>query len=70
MWAREALAEAGRECEAHYAALLMVGCADAVALDRTWDALRQAFGEGHCYDPRERMLELRIRETLKEGNNS
>lgn len=70
MWAREALAEAERECEAHYGSLLHDGCEPGVALDRTWDALRSAFGDGHCYDPRERMLELRIRETLKEGDNS
>jgi hypothetical protein len=70
MWAREALARAESECETHYAALLRGGCEQEIALERTWDALRQAFGDGHCYDPRERMLELRIRETLKEGNNS
>lgn len=50
-------------CEGRYLALVADGCAEAVAAERTFEALRAACGEtDHCYDPRDRLFERRLRD--------
>ena len=50
-------------CEDHFTQLITDGCAEDVALDRTWDAYVCAFAQSpvHCFDPRDRLFETRLR---------
>lgn len=65
---RAALARMVGECEARFAALVQDGCAEDVAADRTFDALRAALGEiPHPFDSRDRLFETRLRAIAAEG---
>ena len=58
----ETLAEMERLCEDRYQQLIQGGCDSEVAADRTYDALRAAFGEvEHAYDKRDRLFENKLR---------
>ena len=61
------IAEMLAACGEHYRQLVTGGCEESIALDRTWDAYECAFlgGDAHCFDPRDRLLENRLR-TIKE----
>jgi len=50
-------------CESRYRELLDGGCAEDVAADRVWDALTCALDrqDQHCFDPRDRLFENRLR---------
>lgn len=49
-------------CEQRYQQLISGGCVEDVAADRTYDALRAAFGEvEHAYDKRDRLFENKLR---------
>lgn len=49
-------------CEGRYQQLISGGCDEDVAADRTYDALRAAFGEvEHAYDKRDRLFENKLR---------
>ena len=49
-------------CEGRYQQLISGGCDSEVAADRTYDALRAAFGEvEHAYDKRDRLIENKLR---------
>ena len=58
-----------RECTKHYERLIAAGCAEDVALDRTWDAYQCALAgsSNHCFDPRDRMLENKLRTIRERG---
>ena len=58
----ETLAEMERLCEDRYQQLIQGGCDSEVAADRTYDALRAAFGEvEHAYDKRDRLFKNKLR---------
>lgn len=50
-------------CNERYKNLIDSGCAEDVALDRTWDAFECAFNgaDVHCFDPRDRLFESKLR---------
>lgn len=53
------------ECERHFRRLKAEGCADDVAADRTFDAWESALtGDHHCFDPRDRLFESKVRTIL------
>lgn len=56
-------------CEERYRVLTAnQRCAEDVAADRTFDALRAALGEvPGCYDPRDRLFEQRLRAIATKG---
>lgn len=56
-----------RACTNHYEQLKAGGCAEDVALDRTWDAYTCALDDSdvHCFDPRDRLFESKLR-TIRE----
>jgi hypothetical protein len=56
-------------CEARYKELLDGGCVEDVAADRVWDALNCALEkeDTHCFDPRDRVFESRLRAVAQEG---
>ena len=55
-------------CNDYYSTLLRSGCADDVALDRTWDCYERAFyGDGQCFDPRDRLFESKLRKLREKG---
>ena len=58
-----------RACTDHYQRLMAGGCAEPVALDRTWDAYCCALmlTPAHCYDPRDRLFESKLRNIRKKG---
>lgn len=58
-----------RACTDHFERLIASGCANDVALDRTWDAYVCAFAQssGHCFDPRDRLLESKLRTIRQKG---
>ena len=56
-------------CTDRFNQLISDGCAEQVALDRTWDAYCCAFAESdvHCFDPRDRLFESKLRTIRKKG---
>lgn len=53
-------------CEDRFTQLTNQGCDEDVAADRTFDALRAAYGEvPHCYDKRDRLFESKLREAAE-----
>lgn len=58
-----------RECTKHYERLIAGGCAEDVALDRTWDAYQCALAVSstHCFDPRDRLFESSLRNIRQKG---
>ena len=52
-----------QECSAHMGRLVARGAHPDVARDRCWDAYEAAWLglERHCFDPRDRLLENRLR---------
>ena len=58
-----------RACTDHYQRLMAGGCAEDVALDRTWDAYDCAFAQSpnHCFDPRDRLFENKLRTIRERG---
>ena len=58
-----------RACTDHFERLIADGCAEDVALDRTWDAYLCAFSRSssHCFDPRDRLFENKLRTIRERG---
>jgi len=58
-----------RACDHHFNQLVTDGCAEDVAMDRTWDAYECAFTQSatHCYDPRDRLFENKLRTIRERG---
>ena len=58
-----------RACTDYFNRLTAGGCAEDVALDRTWDAYCCAFAQTftHCYDPRDRLFESKLRRMQEKG---
>lgn len=56
-------------CEARYKQLVAAGVAEDVACDRTYDAYSCAFAQSdvHCFDPRDRLFENKLRNIRKKG---
>lgn len=56
-------------CTDHFTQLIADGCAEDVALDRTWDAYVCAFAQSanHCFDPRDRLFENKLRTIRERG---
>lgn len=65
----ECLCEIAGLCEERYKELVDGGCMDDVAADRIFDALRCALEktDAHCFDPRDRLFESRLRTEAKKG---
>lgn len=63
----ETVAKMLAACTAKYKQLISDGCAEDVALDRTWDAYTCAFMQTdfHCYDPRDSLFESKLRTIRK-----
>jgi len=61
-----------RACTDRHANLVSGGCADDVALDRTWDAYVCALTQSstHCFDPRDRLFENKLRTIVQKGNDN
>lgn len=66
---RENVTEMIAACTARYNQLVTDGCAEDVALDRTWDAYSCALSQSStsCYDPRDRLFESKLRTIRKKG---
>ena len=56
-------------CNERFKNLVDSGCAEDVALDRTWDAYVCAFdgADVHCYDQRDRLFEGKLRTIREKG---
>lgn len=56
-------------CNDHFTKLVSGGCAEDVALDRTWDAYVCAFDQSaaHCFDPRDHLFEAKLRTIRERG---
>lgn len=56
-------------CNDRFTQLITDGCAEGVALDRTWDAYTCAFdlSDAHCFDPRDRLFESKLRTIRERG---
>lgn len=56
-------------CESHYVHLLEEGVDSDVACDRVFDAYDCAFAQKgiHCFDPRDRLFENRLRTIRERG---
>lgn len=56
-------------CNERLKNLVTSGCDESVALDRTWDAFDCAYvqSEVHCYDPRDRLFENKLRTIAQKG---
>ena len=66
-----ALFEMGGMCEDYYIKLIEDGCAEDVAADRTFDALKAALGEvPQCFDKRDRLFESKLRAVAERGKNA
>lgn len=65
----ETVTEMIAACTARYNQLVTDGCAEDVALDRTWDAYSCALSQSSasCYDPRDRLFESKLRTIRKKG---
>lgn len=61
-----------RACTAYLERLESGGCAGDVALDRTWDAYVCALAQSgvHCYDPRDRLFESKLRAIMERTDNA
>ncbi len=59
-------------CERRYKELVDSGCDEDVAADRVWDALNCALErtDAHCFDPRDRLFESRLRTEAAKGSIS
>lgn len=66
---RETVTEMIAACSARHEQLISDGCDEDVALDRTWDAYTCALmqSDTHCYDPRDRLFESKLRTIRKKG---
>lgn len=66
---RETVTEMIAACTARCKQLVTDGCAEDVALDRTWDAYQCAISQSStsCYDPRDRLFESKLRTIRKKG---
>lgn len=69
---RATLAHLEKLCEERYLHLTIEdGCDCDVAADRTFDALEAALGvHAHCYDPRDRLFENKLREAAGRLENA
>ena len=58
-----------RCCTDQMERLIEDGCAGDVAVDRTWDAYKCALAQSatHCYDPRDRLFENKLRTIRERG---
>ena len=56
-------------CTNHMEQLIADGCAEDVAVDRTWDAYQCAIAQSatHCFDPRDRLFENKLRTIRERG---
>jgi len=65
----ETVGEMLAACNTRYNQLMADGCAEQVALDRTWDAYCCAFLQlaVHCFDPRDRLFESKLRTIREKG---
>ena len=56
-------------CNERFVNLVTSGCAEDVALDRTWDAFECAFSKegAHCFDPRDSLFESKLRQIRERG---
>ena len=66
---RETVGEMLAACNDRYKQLVTDGCDEQVALDRTWDAYCCALMQSaaHCFDPRDRLFESKLRTIRKKG---
>lgn len=57
-------------CEDHYQRLLGEGCDEDVAADRTFDTLTCVLEKDnqHCFDPRDKLFENKLRTIVQKGN--
>lgn len=57
------------ECDSYFTKLVSDGCAEDVAMDRTWDAYVCAFNQSatHCFDPRDHLFETKLRTIRERG---
>lgn len=57
------------ECSAYMVGLIDQGAAEAVAVDRTWDAFSHAITSSteRCFDRRDRLFENRLRTIAEKG---
>ena len=56
-------------CEEHYQRLISDGCSEDVAADRTYDTLQCVLerDDQHCFDPRDKLLENKLRTIVQKG---
>lgn len=59
-------------CEERYRTLTNGGCDEDVAADRVFDALNCVLDktDTHCFDPRDRLFENRLRTATEKGRKS
>jgi len=57
-------------CEEHYLHLIRDGCDEDVAADRTFDTLTCVLEKDnqHCFDPRDKLFENKLRTIVQKGN--
>lgn len=57
-------------CEDNYEKLLRDGCSEDVAADRTFDTLTCVLEKDnqHCFDPRDKLFENKLRTIVQKGN--
>ena len=57
-------------CEEHYKHLINDGCSEDVAADRTYDTLTCVLEKDnqHCFDPRDKLFENKLRTIVQKGN--
>ena len=57
-------------CEDHYQQLISDGCTEDVACDRVFDTLECVLEKQgqHCFDPRDRLFENKLRTIAQKGN--
>lgn len=57
------------ECDIRLSSMLADGIAEDVALDRIWDCYEAAYEglERHCFDPRDRLFETKLRAIAAKG---
>jgi hypothetical protein len=67
-----ATADMLRECDAYMVELVDQGAAEAVAVDRTWDAFSHAITSSteRCFDKRDRLFENRLRTIAEKGTDN
>ena len=69
MPSKETVAAMLKACDGRFTQLVSDGCAEQVALDRTWDAYSCAFMQSsiRCFDPRDRLFESKLRTIRERG---